>query len=170
MTGTLDIIKLILDRQMNMPENRVWAFNTDVDLPKDKKLFIVLFMREQKPISNTSKYVSTKNGMQEHQFVNTKEEITISLMSKNTSARDRAYEVPMALNSFYSRHLQAQNKMHIAILGEVYDSSFLEETSMFNRWDVRIRVFRSYAKIENIDYFDKFPNTAEFEAEYKFDN
>ena len=101
--------------------------------------------------------------------VNIKEEITISLMSKNTSARDRLYEVPMALNSFYSRHLQAQNKMHIAILGEAYDSSFLEETSMFNRWDIRIRVFRSYAKIKSIDYYDKFPNTAEFEAEYHFD-
>lgn len=167
--STLDILKQIIDKELNMPQNRVWAYNAEMDLPKDKDLFIILFLKEQKPIANTSKYVSTSTGMQEKQSVNIREEITISLVSESTQARDRAQEVILALNSFYSRQLQAQNKMHISILGDVYDASFLEGTAMLNRWDVRIRVFKSYVKINNIDYFDKFPNTAEFEPEYKIE-
>ena len=167
--STLDILKQILDTEMEMPANRVWAYNADMQLPKDDNLFIILFLKEQTPISNTVKYVSTAKGMEEHQSINVKEEITISLVSRSTQARDRAYEVHMALNSFLSRSLQAQNKMHISILGDVYDASFLEASSMLNRFDCRIRVLKSYAKIKAIDYYDKFPNTAEFEPEYSYE-
>lgn len=168
--STLDILKQIIDKEMEMPANRVWAYNSDVPLPKDEDLFIVLFIKEQTPISNTSKYISTTKGMTEKQFINIKEEITISLISKSTQARERAHEVILALNSLYSRQLQAQNKIHISILGDVYDASFLEASAMLNRFDCRIRVFKSYAKIKAIsDYYDKFPNTAEFEGEYKFE-
>ena len=169
MGSTLDIIKQIIDSEMNMPQGRVWAFNADMDLPKDSDLFVILYLKEQTPISNTVKYVSTKDGMEEHQSINIKEEITISLVSRSTQARDRAPEVHMALNSFYSRHMQAKNKMHISILGEVYDASYKEASSMLNRYDCRIRVLKSYAKIKAIDYFDKFPNTAEFEPEYLYE-
>ncbi len=169
--STLDVLKQIIDKEMNMPVNRVWAYNADVDLPKDSDLFIILFLKEQKPFANNSRYVSTADGMEEHQTVNVKEEITISLVSKNTSARDRAYEAVLALNSLYSRQLQAQNLIHISILSDVYDASFLEGTSMLNRWDLRIRVLRAYDKIRVMnsdEYFDKFPNTSRFEADYKF--
>lgn len=169
--STLDILKQIIDKEMNMPVNRVWAYNADVDLPKDSDLFIILFLKEQKPFANNSRYVSTADGMEEHQTVNIKEEITISLVSKSTQARDRAYEAVLGLNSLYSRQLQAQNLIHISILGDVYDASFLEGTSMLNRWDLRIRVLRAYDKIRVMnsdEYFDKFPNTSRLEADYKF--
>lgn len=165
-TTTLDILKDIIDTQMQMPVNRVWAYNPDVDLPKDNNLFIILFLKEQTPYANNSKYVATSTGMNEKQSINIKQEITISLVSKNTQARDRAPEVFIALNSFYSQHLQAKNKLHISILGDAYDASFLEETSMLNRWDIRIRVLKAYDKINSIDYYDKFPNTSKFEGEY----
>ena len=168
-TPTLDILKQIIDNQMQMPANRVWAYNPDVDLPKDNDLFIILFLKEQKPIANNTKYVSTTTGMVEKQSINVKEEITISLVSRSTQARSRAPEVFLALNSFYSQHLQGQNKLHISILGDAYDASFLEGTSMLNRWDIRIRVLRAYDKINNIDYFDKFPNTSKFEPIYYMD-
>lgn len=169
MTTTLDIIKDIIDTQLQMPANRVWAYNPDVDLPKDNDLFIILFLKEQKPIANTSKYVSTTTGMVEKQSINIKEEITISLVSRSTQARDKVPDVFMALNSFYSQHKQAQNKLHISILGDAYDASFLEATSMLNRFDIRIRVLKAYDKINNIDYYDKFPNTSKFEPNYYMD-
>lgn len=172
MAGTLDILKQIIDKEMDMPENRVWAYNADMDLPKDSGLFIILFLKEQKPFANNSRYVSTAEGMEERQTINIKEEITISLVSKNQDARNRAYEAILALNSLTSRQLQAQNKIHIAILGDAFDASFLEGASMLNRWDIRIRVLRAYDKIRVLnsnEYYDKFPNTAEFEADYLFE-
>lgn len=170
MTSTLDIIKQILDSEMEMPANRVWAYNANMELPKDNKLFIILFLASQNPISNTSKFVSTSEGMEQRQSMNVIEEIIISCVSKSTEARDRAHEVHMAMNSFFSKKLQAKNKIHISIMGDVYDASFLEATSRLNRFDCRIRVFKSYDKIKSLDdYYDKFPNSVEFEAEYKIE-
>ena len=116
MTSTLDILKQIIDKEMEMPPERVWAYNADAVLPKDSGLFIVLFMKEQKPYANNSRYISVKDGMEQHQTINIKEEITISLVSKNTDARNRAYEVPLALNSLTSQQLQAQNKIHTNVI------------------------------------------------------
>lgn len=171
MAGTLDIIKQILDAEMQMPEGRVWAYNSDIDLPKDNNLFIILFTASRNPISNNSKYVSTSTGMNEVQSMNIVEDIIISLVSKNTEARERSHEVHMAINSYLSKKLQGINKIHISTIGDVYDASFLEATSRLNRFDCRIRVFKSYDKIKSLgDYYDKFPNSTEFEAEYKIES
>lgn len=170
MASSLDIIKQILDTEMQMPEGRVWAYNADIDLPKDKNLFIILFMTSRNPISNNSKFVSTSTGMNEVQSMNVVEDIIISLVSQNTEARDRAYEVHLAMNSYFSQKLQAKNKIHISTIGDVYDASFLEATSRLNRFDCRIRVFKAYDKIKALnDYYDKFPNSTEFEADYKIE-
>lgn len=156
MASSLDIIKQILDTEMNMPKNRVWAYNANVDLPKDSKLFIVLSYGRRQPISNTIKYKSTNDGMEEVQSINVCEDVIISLLSRNTEARDRAHEVHMAMNSTFSRNLQAKEHIHISILGDVWDASFLEATSRINRFDAKIRIFKSYEKIKSVDYYDKF--------------
>ena len=156
MPSSLDIIKQILDEEMNMPKNRVWAYNADVDLPKDSKLFIVLHYGQRKPISNTIKYKNTPDGLEEVQSMNVCEDVIVSLLSRNTEARDRAQEVHMAMNSTFARNLQAKENIHISILGDVWDASFLEATSRINRFDCKIRVFKSYEKIKAVDYYDKY--------------
>lgn len=153
---TLAILKQILDNYMNMPEGRVWAYNVNQNLPKDENLFIVLYYRERNPYSNKSRYESTSEGLNEVQTMNVLEDIIISCVSQNNEARERAHEVHLAMNSTLSKQLQAQNKIHISITGPVYDASFLEATSRLNRFDCRIRVFRSYETIRAVDYYDKF--------------
>lgn len=156
MPSSLDIIKQILDEEMQMPKNRVWAYNANVDLPKDSKLFIVLSYGMRKPISNTIKYKNTDEGMEEIQSMNVCEDVIVSLLSRNTEARDRAHEVHMAMNSTFARNLQAKEHIHISILGDVWDASFLEATSRINRFDCKIRIFKSYEKIKAVDYYDKY--------------
>ena len=156
MNSTLDVIKQIIDEQMNMPIGRVFAYNSNVNLPEDSELFIPLYYAERKPIANNSKMVTTAQGVEEHQSINRVEDVIIALISRDTSARDRVQEVFLALNSYFAKDLQSKNKLHISWIGEAYDKSFLEATSMLNRFDIRIRVFRSYEKINNIDYYDKF--------------
>ena len=128
--NSLDIIKQILDKEMGMPAGRVWAYNANVDLPKDKDLFIVLSYMSRKPYSNNVRYKGDVENLKEVQTMNVCEEIIISLLSQNTQARDRAYEVQMALGSTYSQQV--------------------------NRFDVRCRVIRSYSKIKDIDYYDQY--------------
>ena len=164
MTNSLEIIKNILVNEMNLPKTRVWAYNADMDLPKDNKLFIILHYGERRPISNNVKYVSTDEGLEEHQSMNVVDDVIISLLSRGTDARERAHEVHMAFRSTYSQQRQAKEHVHISILGDVSDASFLEATSRINRFDCRVRVFNSFDKIKTIDYYDKFPNTSVVEV------
>lgn len=154
--SSLDIIKQILDKEMEMPPNRVWAYNQNNDIPTDSKLFIVLHYGKRDVIANNSRYKNTASGLQEVQMANIREDIMISLLSKNNEARDRAHEVLMAMRSTYSQYLQEKNKIHISTTGDVYDASFLEGTSRINRFDVKIKLFKSYEKIISVDYYNKF--------------
>lgn len=156
MNSTLDVVQQILSNQMDIPASRIFAYNSNVDLPKDTALFIPLFYTERRPIANNSKMVPTSDGLEEHQTINMCEDVIIALMSQDTSARDRVQDAFMALKSNYSQTLQAQNKLHIASIGEAYDKSFLEGSSMLNRFDIKIRIFRSYEKINTVDYYDTF--------------
>lgn len=156
MSNTLDIIKQILCQEMQLPKTRIWAYNSNVDLPTDSKMFIILHYGERRPISNTIKYKPTKDGMQEVQSMNVQEEIIISMISRSTEARERAYEAHLAMNSTFARNLQFKEHIHISILGEVWDASFLEATSRMNRFDAKIRVFKSYDKVKSVDYYDKY--------------
>jgi len=156
MNSTLDVIKEILDNQMQMSSGRVFAYNSNVELPKDSGLFIPLFYSARSPMANNSKMVTTAQGVEEHQTINMVEEVTIALMSRDTSARDRVQDVFLALNSYYSHQAQQKNKIFISTIGDAYDASHLEATSMLNRFDIRIRVFRAYEKINTVDYYDNF--------------
>lgn len=156
MSDTLNLLKQLIDTRLNMPKGRIWAANSDNTLPKDKKLFIVLKIDEVKPYANNLKYEYTTDGVNEIISTSVAEDITIALLSRNTEARDRAYEILQALNSTLSQQLQEKNKMHISRLGNIYDASFLEATAFLNRYDIRIRVIRSYEKVNPVDYYDKF--------------
>lgn len=161
--STLDILKQIIDRFLKMPPGRVFAYNGTQDLPQDNELFIVLSFMQRNPYANNSRQVPTETGMKEILTVNVAEDILISLMSRNTSARDRVQEVSMALKNYLSQYYQEKNRIHISTTGEVQDSSFLEATARLNRFDVTCRVIRAYEKVIDIDYYDKFPNTSKFE-------
>ena len=167
--STLDIIKIILDRQMNMPAGRVFAYNGSQDLPKDRDMFIVLSIAEQTPYSNNIRYKSTNEGLVEIQTQNISEDIIISCCSVTTEARDRAKEVNWALKSYFAQYQQEKYKIHISQINPVRDKSFLEETAMLNRFDTEIRVLRGYTKETLIDYYDKFPITSEFEPNFYID-
>lgn len=168
--STLELIKTILDNEMEMPEGRVFAYNAAQDLPKDKNLFIVLSYTEKQTTSNNIKYVATDTGVNAVQSVNTIEEVLISLLSVNNEARDRTQEVFMAVNSDFARQLQEKEHFHIQTTGSAYDASFLEATNRINRFDIKLNVFRGYDKIKSVEYFDKFPNTGVFEPAYKIED
>lgn len=164
--NTLDLLKLIIDKQLNMPEGRVWAYNGTQDLPQDAGLFIVLQYMTRSPFSNNIRYKNTENGLQEVQTSTFQENILISCISQNTDARDRVHEVLMALKSTYAQYIQEKYHIHLSTTEEIVDSSFLEATSRMNRFDVKCSVIRGYDIINDVDYYDKFPNTSKFEPEW----
>lgn len=163
---TLDLLKLILDKEMELPVGRCFAYNTEVDLPKDEELFVVMSLVSKLPYSNITKHRNTENGLEQIQIMNLSEDIIISVVSKNTDARERCHEVLMALNSDYSQFMQEKEHMHISTISEIVDSSFLEATAILNRFDIRVSVIRSYEKVTSVDYYNKFSGSTWVENNY----
>lgn len=163
--STLDLIKemLVAYKPLNIASDRVWAYNGTQDLPQDNNLFIVLSYRDITPYSNIKRHKQTVNGLQEVLTTNTSEDILISLISKNTQAREAAYKVSNAFKSDTAQYIQEKHSFHISTINPITDSSFLEATARLNRFDITVRVIRAYEDIQDIDYYDKFPNTSEFE-------
>lgn len=166
---TLDVLQLILCYGLDLPQERVFAYNSDIELPKDSDVFVVMSFMTKTPYSNNIEYKGTVEDLTEIQTMNVAEDILISVMSRNTDAREKAHEVFMAFNNSYAIFQQEKNKMAISITGEVLDGSFLEETARLNRFDIKCRVLRGYDKTRKIDYYDKFPRTSKFEPEYHYD-
>lgn len=164
--NTLETLKTILDKEMQLPQGRCFAYNNEVDLPKDKEIFVVLKMVSKTPYSNITREKQTENGLQEIQTINMAEDIIISICSKNTDARERCHEILMALNSNFSQQIQEKERVHISTISEIFDNSFLEATAMLNRFDVRVTVIKAYEKVSNIDYYDKFSGQTWVENNY----
>lgn len=165
--STLDLIKDIIDTRMHMPAGRVFAYNGTQDLPQDNNLFIVLSFMDADTYANIRRYKATAGGgLEEVVTVNAAEDILISLISRSTEARTKRYAVVRALNSSYSQYIQEKYRFHISTTNPVMDRSFLEATSRLNRFDIQIRVIRTYEDKDDVDYYDKFPNTSKFEPNW----
>ena len=164
--STLEIIKDVLDKEMDLPAGRCFAYNNENDLPKDDNLFVCLFFADRTPYSNRTIYKTVGSDYQEYQVINMSETIEIAVVSKNKDARERCHEVLMAFASTYSQQIQEKYNIHIATIGEIYDNSFLEATARLNRFDVRISVIRAYEKTKAVDYYDKFSGKTYVENNY----
>ena len=114
MAEPISIIRNIIIKEMDLKPDRIWIYNADAPLPKDSGLFCILSLNAQNPFSNNVKYEGSfeDDTLNEVQTMNVQADITVSLLSKDNSARSRAYEVQMALGSTYSQQMQEKNKMH----------------------------------------------------------
>jgi len=159
MTEPISVVRNIIMKELELAPERIWVYNADMPLPKDSGLFCILSLNAQNPFSNNVKYEGSidDDTLNEVQTMNVQSDITVSLLSKDDSARTRAYEVQMALGSTYSQQMQEKNKMHISRIGNVIDASFLEATSRLNRFDVDCIALCAYRKVKSVDYYDKFP-------------
>ena len=154
--STLEIIKNILDREMELPQGRCFAYNNENDLPKDDNLFICLFFADRTPYSNNTKFEEVGTDYIEHQSISMNETIEVAIVSKNKDARERCHEILLAFSSVYSQQMQEKHHIHISTISPIYDNSFLEATARLNRFDVRVSVIRTYTKTKTINYYDKF--------------
>lgn len=171
MAEPISIIRNIIMTEMELNPKRIWIYNADAPLPKDSGLFCILSLNAQNPFSNNLKYENNieNDTLNEVQEMNIQADITISLLSKDESARTRAYEVQMALGSIYSQQMQEKNKMHISRIGNVVDASFLEATSRLNRFDIDCIALYGYKKVKPVDYYDKFPIDSMLRPEIKIE-
>lgn len=154
----------ILVNQLNIESSRIFLMNSLRELPKDDNVFIVLQEVTFPPFGLKKEYKTINGTYTEIQSYMTKQIVTISILSKNTDARLRKYDVNLALNSTYSQQIQEMYGFHISSVNPVANRSFLEETSRLYRYDTEATVITAYSKQSAVDYYEVFDDTITIEA------
>ena len=154
----------ILANQLKISSDRIFLMNSLRELPKDDGVFIVLQEITFPPFGLKKEYKTIKGVYTEVQSYMTKQVVTISILSKNTDARQRKYDVNLALNSTYSQQIQEKYGFHISSVNPVANRSFLEETSRLYRYDTEATVITAYSNQAAVDYYEVFDDTITIEA------
>ena len=146
----------IIQNQMNLPAGTIWIASQNRKIPTNSNdLFCVVGTRSFKPISSKSRWISATQ--QEEQTVYGRADVQIDLMSRSNEARERRFEVLMALNSYYSKNLQDANCFRIFELPRDFmNTSGLQGGSDINRFTLIIPAMVSETKIISADYYDTF--------------
>lgn len=155
--GALDFIRDILVNEFAIDSDRVLIYDERTKLPTDEGLFLlVMASGAPRVISNRNIPAALGSGIGEDQQVNLQEQITISVMSRNSEATYRQWEVPAALKSIYAQQVQEEQSFKIFSSGSIVDASLLEGAAMLKRYDCSVTTFTWYSKIKAVDYYDQF--------------
>lgn len=152
---TIDHIRSIIVRQLDLGEDRVMMFNSKFQAPKDDDLFVAISFTSSAPISNRIQY-NADTGLEEAIKLLTDEIITISICSRSFEAMRRKEEVAMAMMSTYAQGLMEKHGFKINRLSRIMNLSSIEGAAMLNRFDIIVNVIASYIVEKNVEYYDSF--------------
>lgn len=145
----------IIQTELGLADGRVYLFNEKINKPTDDGLFIPIVVHSVKPFSNTRRM--TSSGDQSFQYANFKAMISINIISKGHSARDRKEEVLLALNSVYSQQQQELNSFYIAPLSGQFNNLSEEDGSAIPfRFVTDIVMHYQVSKTKSVSYYDTF--------------
>lgn len=162
--STGHLLQKLLHENLAVPKDRVSFEDTDFDAPKDDNIYFVVKINSNPPHGQKNTYfekeVENEQGEKEvkyfeRQSMAVKEDITLSVISKSTTARTITPKVMLALMSTRSIQFQEEYGLHIS---RPYskNSSFLESTARLNRFDIFFSIHRGYTNVMEVSYYDKF--------------
>lgn len=166
----VDIIK----HELNLPDNYGTTSNDDVipsviiygqniKLFNTDKMQVTVRTVSQNIWSNRSEFKeivnSTGSTFVEIQDVNERRMMQIDVYSRNNDARERFWEVPMALKSVYAQQQMDLYNFKIGTMTNSQNTSGLDGGSDINRFTVTFSVLTHQQKQKPVDYYDKFTAT-----------
>lgn len=125
----MDVLKTVCDILkvgMNLQDDQIWIYNQKVDIPNDKRLYVVVSLKNETVIGNNIEEKDLTSGEEEVIWSNVVSDIGIELFSYNVNALNRRYEVLSSMRSTYS--VQKQEELNCNIGRRpiaFFDSSFL---------------------------------------------
>lgn len=157
----MDVLKTVCDILkvgMKLDNNQIWIYNQKVDIPNDKRLYVVVSLKKETVIGNNIETKSVQSGEEETVWTNLVSDIGIELFSYNVNALNRRYEVLSSMRSIYSVQKQEELNCNIGRKPTVFfDSSFASPTARIYSFYFEYRI----THVEKIvsretDYFDNF--------------
>lgn len=156
----MDVLKTVCDILkvgMNLQDDQIWIYNQKVDIPNDKRLYVVVSLKSETVIGNNIDVKDTPLGEDETIWSNIVSDIGIELFSYNVNALNRRYEVLSSLRSTYS--IQKQEELNFNVGRRpvaFFDSSFLAPSARLYSFYFMYRLTHVENSARPIDYYDDF--------------
>lgn len=162
-TTTREFIKVLADiiqTELDLEDEQVMLYNENQKIPEGTGIFIVLaYAGAAKTMANNNEILVDEDTgvVTENQCINVLENISVDILSRDSSARLRKEEIILAFNSVYSKQQQElyQFKIFVQTINFI-DVSELEGSSRLNRYQALFNVMTSYRKSKEIDYYNQF--------------
>ena len=166
----VDIIK----HELDLPDNYGTTSNGDVipsviiygqniKLFNTDKMQVTVRTVSQRVWSNRSEFkditVSNQTAFTEIQDINESRMMQVDVYSRNNDARERFWEVSMALKSTYAQQQMDLYNFKIGTMTNSQNTSGLDGGSDINRFTVTFNVLTHQQKSKSVDYYDKFTAT-----------
>lgn len=156
----MDVLKSICDILkvgMNLQDDQIWIYNQKVDIPNDKRLYVVVSLKTETVIGNNIEEKDVTSGQDEVIWSNIVSDVGIELFSYNVNALNRRYEVLSSMRSTYS--VQKQEELNCNIGRRpiaFFDSSFLAPSARLYSFYFMYRITHVENSARPIEYYDDF--------------
>lgn len=166
----VDIIK----HELNLPDNygttskgdvipSVIIYGQNIKLFNTDKMQVTVRTVSQRVWSNRSEFkditVSNQTTFTEIQDINESRMMQVDVYSRNNDARERFWEVSMALQSTYAAQQMDLYNFKIGTMTTSQNTSGLDGGSDINRFTITFNVLTHQQKQKPVDYYDKFKTT-----------
>lgn len=149
----LELVCDIIQTEMSLSSDQVYLWDQKFDIPKDSRLYVAVGILSCKPFSNTNQVVDGVSI----QSTNFSSMVSIDIMSRGASARDRKEEVIMALNSTYAEQQQELNSFRVFPLPVGFvNLSEIDGAAIPYRFNITVAMQYFVTKQTAIDYYDDF--------------
>lgn len=167
------IICDIVQHELDLPDNYgetsngdvipcVIIYSQNIKLFNTNKLQITVRTVSQNIYSNRSEFIQNptaegdEDAFLEVQDINERRMMQIDVYSRNNDARERFWEVQMALNSIYAQQQMDLYNFKIGTISSSQNISGIDGASDINRFAITFNVITHQHKEKVIDYYDKF--------------
>lgn len=156
----MDVLKTVCDILkvgMNLQDDQIWIYNQKVDIPNDKRLYVVVSLKSETVIGNNIEEKDVTSGQDEVIWSNVVSDIGIELFSYNVNALNRRYDVLSSMRSTYS--VQKQEELNCNIGRRpiaFFDSSFLAPSARLYSFYFMYRLTHVENSARPIDFYDDF--------------
>lgn len=172
------IICDIIKHELKLPDNYgktsrgdeipcVIIYSQNIKLFNTDKLQITVRTVSQNVYSNRTTFIENPTPTKEDgsdaylevQDINERRLIQVDIYSRNNDARDRFWEVPMALKSVYAQQQMDLYNFKIATITNSQNLSGLDGGSDINRFTISFYVLTHQQKTNAVNYYNKFSFT-----------
>ena len=146
----------VIKNYLQLTDDQIYIDNQNYKLTNIDKLTVIL---QQGAVTVRGNNKKVLNDGTEEITVYYSETISINLLSGNSEAREKQFDVIAALNSQVAEYSQRANGYKIfKIPNSMINVSAVEAGNVLNRFVIDVVIYTARSSINSVQYYDDFSN------------